>query len=96
MQEKAIERRSEQESIERLSELLSTNLNQQNLSDQLIENQQQLIKTQHTLVKLLDRSVELTQHLANLERRMAGLMELPRIVESLRLKVAELERVEVT
>lgn len=85
--------------IDRLSELITLSVDQRmetsKLSQQLSENQRQLIATQQILIKLMERSLELTRHVTTLEDRLTGVYELPRIVESLRERVAQLEGVEI-
>ncbi|SRR5579885_3610813 len=85
--------------LERLSELITLSVDQRmetnKISNQLIDNQRQLIATQQILIKLMERSIELTRHVTSIEERLPGVFELPRIVESLRQRVAELEGVEI-
>tara|TARA_Y100001978_G_C23578425_1_gene377710 strand:- start:327 stop:740 length:414 start_codon:yes stop_codon:yes gene_type:complete len=85
--------------IDRLSELITLSVDQRmetsKLSQQLSENQRQLIATQQILIKLMEKSLELTRHVTTLEDRLTGVYELPRIVESLRERVAQLEGVEL-
>ena len=84
--------------LERLSELISLSVDQRletsKISNQLIDNQKQLIATQQILIKLMERSIELTRHVTSIEERLPGVFELPRIVESLRERVAQIEGVE--
>ncbi|HNA73406.1 MAG TPA: hypothetical protein PKW73_08710, partial [Candidatus Obscuribacter sp.] len=65
------------------------------IASQLIENQRQLVATQQILIKLMERSIELTRHITSIEERMPALLEVPRVVESLRQRVAQIEGVEV-
>lgn len=85
--------------IDRVSELISLSVDQRietsKINNQLIENQRQLIATQQILIKLMERSIELTRHVTSIEERLPGVFELPRIVESLRQKVAQIEGVEI-
>jgi hypothetical protein len=84
--------------IERFTELISMSVDQKletaKIGSQLIDNQRQLIATQQILIRLMERSIELTRHISSLEERLPALMELPRIVESLRQRVAQLEGIE--
>ncbi len=85
--------------IDRVSELISLSVDQRieysKTNNQLIENQRQLIATQQILIKLMERSIELTRHVTSIEERLPGVFELPRIVESLRQRVAQLEGIEI-
>jgi hypothetical protein len=84
--------------IERFTELISMSVDQKletaKIGSQLIDNQRQLIATQQILIRLMERSIELTRHISSIEERLPSLMELPRIVESLRMRVAQLEGIE--
>jgi hypothetical protein len=84
--------------IERFTELISMSVDQKletaKIGSQLIDNQRQLIATQQILIRLMERSIELTRHISSIEERLPALMELPRIVESLRMRVAQLEGIE--
>lgn len=84
--------------VERLSELITLSVDQRmetsKIANQLIDNQRQLIATQQILIKLMERSIELTRHVTSIEERLPGVFELPRIVESLRHRVAQLEGIE--
>ncbi len=84
--------------IERFTELISMSVDQKletaKIGSQLIDNQRQLIATQQILIRLMERSIELTRHISSLEERLPALLELPRIVESLRQRVAQLEGIE--
>jgi len=42
----------------------------------------------------MERSIELTRHITSIEEKLPSLYELPRLVESLRQRVAELEGIE--
>ena len=85
--------------ISKLSELITLSVDQRmetsNLNQQLSDNQRQLIATQQILIKLMERSIELTRHVTALEDRLSGVYELPRIVDSLRERVAQLEGIEL-
>jgi hypothetical protein len=85
--------------LERFSELISLSVDQRvensRMATQLIENQRQLIATQQILIRLMDKSIELTRHISSIEERLPAVFELPRIVESMRQKLAAIEGVEV-
>jgi hypothetical protein len=84
--------------IERVTVLISMSVDQKletaKIGSQLIDNQRQLIATQQILIRLMERSIELTRHISSIEERLPALLELPRIVESLRMRVAQLEGIE--
>ena len=84
--------------LDRVSELVTLSVDQRlessKISNQLLENQRQLIATQQILIKLMERSIELTRHVTSIEERLPALFELPRVVESLRERIIELEGVE--
>ncbi len=84
--------------IERFTELISMSVDQKletaKIGSQLIDNQRQLIATQQILIRLMERSIELTRHISSIEERLPALLELPRIVESLRQRIAQLEGIE--
>jgi outer membrane PBP1 activator LpoA protein len=84
--------------IGKLSELITLSVDQRletsKIGNQLIDNQRQLIATQQILIKLMERSIELTRHVTSIEERLPALFELPRVVESLRQRVAQLEGIE--
>lgn len=84
--------------FERFGELVSLSVDQRvetaKTASQLIENQRQLIATQQILIRLMERSIELTRHISSIEERLPAVFELPRLVESLRQRVAQLEGVE--
>ena len=84
--------------LERFTELLSLSVDQRvetsKMANQLIENQRQLVATQQILIKLMERSIELTRHITTIEEKLPTLYELPRVVESLRQRLAEIEGVE--
>ena len=84
--------------IGKLSELITLSVDQRletsKIANQLIDNQRQLIATQQILIKLMERSIELTRHVTSIEERLPGVFELPRVVESLRQRVAQLEGIE--
>ncbi len=77
--------------LERFTELISLSVDQRvesaKMATQLIENQRQLIR-------LMERSIELTRHIGSIEERLPAVFELPRLVESLRQRVAQLEGIE--
>ena len=85
--------------LERFSELIALSVDQRvensRMATQLIENQRQLIATQQILIRLMDKSIELTRHISSIEERLPAVFELPRIVESMRQKLAAIEGVEV-
>jgi hypothetical protein len=85
--------------LERFSELIALSVDQRvensRMATQLIENQRQLIATQQILIRLMDKSIELTRHISSIEERLPAVFELPRIVESMRQKLAVIEGVEV-
>jgi hypothetical protein len=84
--------------LERFSELIALSVDQRvensRMATQLIENQRQLIATQQILIRLMDKSIELTRHISSIEERLPAVFELPRIVESMRQKLALIEAVE--
>lgn len=84
--------------LERFSELIALSVDQRvenaRMATQLIENQRQLIATQQILIRLMDKSIELTRHISSIEERLPAVFELPRIVESMRQRVAVLEGIE--
>ncbi|HEY9676748.1 MAG TPA: hypothetical protein V6C76_02015 [Drouetiella sp.] len=84
--------------LERFSELIALSVDQRvehaRIATQLIENQRQLIATQQILIKLMDKSIELTRHISSIEERLPAVFELPRIVESMRQRIAVLEGIE--
>ena len=84
--------------IERFSELIALSVDQRvensRMATQLIENQRQLIATQQILIRLMDKSIELTRHISSIEERLPAVFELPRIVESMRQKLATMEGIE--
>lgn len=84
--------------LDRFTELMSLSVDQRvetsKIANQLIENQRQLVATQQILIKLMERSIELTRHITTIEEKLPTLYELPRVVESLRQRLAEIEGVE--
>lgn len=84
--------------LDRFTELVSLTVDQRvetaKIATQLIENQRQLIATQQILIRLMERSIELTRHISSIEEKLPALFELPRIVESLRQRIAQIEGVE--
>jgi hypothetical protein len=85
--------------IGRFGELITLTVDQRvetsKIANQLIENQRQLIATQQILIRLMERSIDLARHITALEEKLPAIFELPRIVDSLRNKVAQLEGIEV-
>jgi hypothetical protein len=85
--------------VGRLSELITLSVDQRvetaKIANQLIENQRQLVATQQILIRLMERSIELTRHITTIEEKLPAVFELPKMVESLRLRVAQLEGVEI-
>jgi hypothetical protein len=84
--------------IERFGELVTLGVDQKHetakMGVQLIENQRQLIATQQILIRLMERSIELTRHISSIEERLPTIFELPRIVESLRQRIAQIEGID--
>ena len=84
--------------LDRFTELVTLTVDQRvetaKIATQLIGNQRQLIATQQILIRLMERSIELTRHISSIEEKLPALFELPRIVESLRQRVAQIEGVE--
>jgi hypothetical protein len=84
--------------LDRFTELVSLTVDQRvetaKIATQLIENQRQLIATQQILIRLMERSIEITRHISSIEEKLPALFELPRVVESLRQRVAQIEGVE--
>jgi hypothetical protein len=84
---------------DRFGELITLSVDQRvetaKIANQLIENQRQLIATQQILIRLMERSIELARHITGIEEKLPAVFELPRMVESLRVRVAQLEGVEV-
>jgi outer membrane PBP1 activator LpoA protein len=85
--------------IGRLGELITLSVDQRvetaKITNQLIENQRQLVATQQILIRLMERSLELTRHVTAIEEKLPAVFELPKMVEGLRAKVAQMEGVEV-
>jgi hypothetical protein len=85
--------------INNLTELIGLSVDQRvetaKISNQLIDNQRQLIATQQILIRLMEKSIELTRHITTIEEKLPAVFELPRLVESLRVKVADIEGVEI-
>ena len=83
----------------RFTELITLTVDQRvetaKIANQLIENQRQLIATQQILIRLMERSIDLTRHMTGIEEKLPAVFELPRIVEGLRVRVADLEGIEV-
>jgi len=84
---------------DRFGELITLTVDQRvetaKIANQLIENQRQLIATQQILIRLMERSIELARHITGIEEKLPAVFELPRMVESLRARVAQLEGIEV-
>lgn len=84
--------------IERFSQLITLTVDQRvqtaGIANQLIENQRQLIATQQILIRLMEKSIELTRHITAIEDKLPALYEMPRMIEALRLRVAQLEGIE--
>lgn len=84
--------------LERFTELMTVSVDQRmetsKIAGQLIDNQRQLVATQQILIKLMERSIELTRHITSIEEKLPTIYELPRLVESLRQRIVELEAVE--
>ena len=84
---------------DRFGELITLTVDQRvetaKIANQLIENQRQLIATQQILIRLMERSIELARHITTIEEKLPAVFELPRMVETLRVRVAQLEGVEV-
>ncbi len=82
----------------RFGELITLTVDQRvetaKIANQLIENQRQLIATQQILIRLMERSIELARHIAGIEEKLPAVFELPRMVENLRVRVAQLEGIE--
>lgn len=85
--------------IGRLGELITLSVDQRvetaKITNQLIENQRQLVATQQILIRLMERSIELTRHITAIEEKLPAVFELPKMVESLRAKVAQMEAVDI-
>jgi hypothetical protein len=85
--------------LERFTDLVSLSVDQRvetaKIATQLIENQRQLIATQQILIRLMERSIELTRHISAIEEKLPAIFEMPRVVESLRQRVAQIEGVEL-
>lgn len=85
--------------IGKLTELISLNVDQRiesaRIANQLIENQRQLVATQQILIRLMERSIELTRHIATIEEKLPAVFELPSMVEQLRIRVAQMEGIEL-
>lgn len=85
--------------LNRFGELITLTVDQRvetaKIANQLIENQRQLIATQQILIRLMEKSIELTRHITGIEEKLPAVFELPRLVEGLRVRVAQLEGVEL-
>jgi hypothetical protein len=84
--------------VDRFTELVTLSVDQRvetaKITTQLIENQRQLIATQQILIRLMERSIELTRHISAIEEKLPALFDVPRVVESLRQRIAQMEGVE--
>lgn len=84
----------------KIGELITFSVDQRvetaKLANQLIENQRQLVATQQILIRLMERSIELTRHITTIEEKLPAVFELPSTVESLRMRVAQMEGVELS
>jgi hypothetical protein len=85
--------------IGRLGELITLSVDQRvetaKITNQLIENQRQLVATQQILIRLMERSIELTRHITAIEEKLPAIFELPKMVDSLRVKIAQMEAVDL-
>jgi len=85
--------------LQRFGDLISLSVDQRietaKMANQLIENQRQLIATQQILIRLMERSIELTRHITEIEEKLPAVFELPRIVDNLRARIAQIEGIEV-
>ena len=85
--------------ITKLGDLVTLSVDQRvetaKIANQLIENQRQLVATQQILIRLMERSIDLTRHITALEEKLPPVFELPSMVENLRLRIAQLEGIEV-
>lgn len=86
--------------IDRFTQLITLTVDQRvetaSIANQMIENQRQLIATQQILIRLMEKSIEMTRHIIGIEERLPALFEMPRTIEALRVRVAQLEGVETT
>ena len=85
--------------VGKLGELITLSVDQRvetaKIANQLIENQRQLVATQQILIRLMERSIELTRHITTIEEKLPAVFELPSMVESLRIRVAQREGIEI-
>ena len=85
--------------LNRFNELITLSVDQRvetaKLANQLIENQRQLVATQQILIRLMERSLDLTRHVTEIEEKLPAVFELPQTMENLRVRVAQLEGIEV-
>lgn len=85
--------------VGKLGELITLSVDQRvetaKIANQLIENQRQLVATQQILIRLMERSIELTRHITTIEEKLPAVFELPTMVENLRMRVAQLEGIEI-
>lgn len=86
--------------IDRVGDLISLSVDQRvetaKITNQLIENQRQLVATQQILIRLMERSIELTRHITTIEEKLPAVFELPSTVDNLRVRLAQLEGVELS
>jgi hypothetical protein len=85
--------------VGKLGDLITLSVDQRvetaKIANQLIENQRQLVATQQILIRLMERSIELTRHITTIEEKLPAVFELPTMVENLRMRVAQLEGIEI-
>ena len=85
--------------VGKLGELVTVCVDQRvetaKIANQLIENQRQLVATQQILIRLMERSIELTRHITTIEEKLPAVFELPNMVENLRVRIAQLEGIEL-
>lgn len=85
--------------IGKLGDLVTLSVDQRvetaKIANQLIENQRQLVATQQILIRLMERSIDLTRHITALEEKLPAVFELPLMVENLRVRIAQLEGIEL-
>jgi len=85
--------------LARLTEIIAFSVDQRmenaRMAEQLIENQRQLIATQQILIRLMEKSIELTKHISAIEEKLPTVFELPKLVNSLRDRLVQMEGVEL-
>jgi hypothetical protein len=85
--------------VNKFDELITFSVDQRietaKIANQLIENQRQLVATQQILIRLMERSIELTRHIAAIEEKLPAIFELPTMVDNLRMRLAQLEGIEI-